>query len=458
MTAIIDLTAREMGEAFRKGTLSPIEAAQAALDQITARADLNAFVTTAPELALEAARAAEARAKAGVLLGPMDGIPYSAKDLIDTAGVRTTHGSKVFENNVPTTDAVAVARLKAAGAVLIGKTTTPEFGHKPEPTSPVSGRTYHPTHPDRTPGFSSSGAGVAVAAKMGPVALGSDGGGSIRIPAACCGVVGMKATLGMIPHLQLPDLFGANSYVGPMARNLADTSLLFEAIAGFDSRDPYGQATLPPVQQIDSLKGLRVGWMPNVGAVVEDEILAVTSRVVEGMAREGAEIEEIFMDFRALEPVFLTVLRAGLAARSGPHMDRHGDLLDETLRQRILEGRALSAIDLSEAAFARSKVFRELQAQFEHFDVIVSPVMTAPPLRIDRDPNGSVEIAGVPAGTIRGAWYPYTYPLNLTGHPAISMPCGVTSEGLSVGLQIMTRWYQDRFLLRIASLVEEMLG
>ncbi len=458
MAAIIDLGAGEMAQAFRDGSLSPVEATQAALDQIAARADLNAFVTVVPELALAAAREAEARARSGSLRGPLDGIPYSAKDLIDTAGVRTTHGSMVFAQNIPTQDAVAVARLRAGGAVLLGKTTTPEFGHKPEPVSPVSGRTYHPTHPDRTPGFSSSGAGVAVAAKMGPVALGSDGGGSIRIPAACCGVVGMKPTLGMVPHLQLPDLFGANSYIGPMARDIGDTALLFEAIAGFDSRDPFGQASLPPARDAGGLKGLRIGWLPDAGTAVEPEILAVTGQAVATLAREGAEIEEIAMDFRALEPVFLTVLRTGLAARSGPHLDRHGDLLDDTLRQRITEGRALSAVDLSEAAFARSRTFREIQSRLERFDIILSPVLTAPPLRIDRDPNGIVEIAGRPAGTIRGAWYPYTYPMNLTGHPALSMPCGTTADGLPVGLQIVTNWYQDRYLLAVASLIETALG
>ncbi|MFB9224120.1 amidase [Paracoccus cavernae] len=458
MAAIIDMTAREMARAFRDRSLSPVEATQAALDRIAARADLNAFVTVVPELALEAARDADARARVGALRGPLDGIPYSAKDLIDTAGVRTTHGSKVFADNIPAQDAVSVARLRASGAVLLGKTTTPEFGHKPEPVSPVSGRTYHPTHPDRTPGFSSSGAGVAVAAKMGPIALGSDGGGSIRIPAACCGVVGMKPTLGMVPHLQLPDLFGANSYIGPMARGIADTALMFEAIAGFDSRDPYGQASLPPEQELDGLKGLRIGWLPVAGTPIEAETLAVTSAAVGRLAREGAEVEEIAMDFHALEPVFLTVLRAGLAARSGPHMDRHGDLLDETLRQRITEGRALSAIDLSEAAFARTRCFREIQDQLARFDVIMSPVLTAPPLRIDRDPNGIVEIAGKPAGTIRGAWYPYTYPMNLTGHPALSMPCGKTRDGLPVGLQLVTGWYQDRYLLKIGALVETALA
>lgn len=454
MTDILNLTAQGLAAAYRSRSLSPVEATEAALAQIDARADLNAFVTVTAELALETARAAEARAMAGALLSPLDGIPYSVKDMIDTAGVRTTHGSKVFADNIPASDAVAVARARAAGAVLIGKTTTPEFGHKPEATSPLTGRTLHPSHPGRTPGASSSGAGVAVAAHMGPVALGSDGGGSIRIPAACCGVVGMKATLGMIPHLQLPDLFGANSYVGPMARNVADTALLFEAVAGFDSRDPYGQAALPPAQIVHDLRGLRIGWMPTGGAAVEPEMAAITTAAVERLAAAGAEITEISLDFRSLEPAFLTVLRAGLAARVGPHFDRTPDLLDDTLRRRITEGRALSAVDLSQAAYARTTFFRQLQAALDGVDVILSPVLTAPALDIGIDTSGGVTIAGY-SGAVRGAWYPFTYPLNLSGHPAIALPCGRTAEGLPVGMQILTRWYQDRFLLQVARLAEQ---
>ncbi len=457
MTEIIDLTAQDMGAAFRRGEISPVEAAKAALDQIAARADLNAFVTVTPDIALEAARAAEARARAGKMIGPMDGIPYSVKDLIDAAGVPTTHGSAAMAGNMPANDSVSVARTRAAGGVLIGKTTTPEFGHKPEATSPVSGRTLHPTHPDRTPGASSSGAGVAVAAKMGPVAIGSDGGGSIRIPAACCGVVGLKPTLGMVPHLQLPDLFGANSYVGPMARNVADTALLFEAIAGFDARDPFGQAALPPEQRVESLAGLRIGWMPRGGSAVDPEITAITTAAIQRIAAAGAEVEEFDMDFRAMEPAFLTVLRSGLAARVGPLMDRKGDLLDDTLRRRIDEGRALSAIELLDAAYARTAFFRDLQDQLDRFDVIISPVLTAPPLKIDIDTSGEIELNGY-TGTVRGAWYPFTFPLNLTGHPALSMPCGRDSHGLPVALQLMTRWYQDRFLLRVGELVEQTIA
>jgi aspartyl-tRNA(Asn)/glutamyl-tRNA(Gln) amidotransferase subunit A len=458
MSAIYDLSAVELALAIRQKKVSPVEAVEAALERIEAGSALNAFVTVTGEQALAEARIAEAAVMAGVELGPLHGVPYSAKDMINTAGVRTTNGSKIFADFVPKEDAVSIARSKKAGAILIGKTTTPEFGHKPEATSPVSGRTLHPTHPQVTPGASSSGAAVAVAAKMGPLALGTDGGGSIRIPAACCGIVGLKATLGTIPHLQLPDLFGANSYVGPMARNVADATLLFEAIAGFDARDPFGQATLPPQKTAKSLKDLRIAWLPTGGARVEREVSSVTRAAIDKLAAEGAIVEEIDIDFKAMEPAFMTTLRVGLAGRVGLHLEKHRDIMDATLVDRIEQGRTLSAIDVANATYARTAFFQTLQATLSTYDVIVSPVLTAPPLPITVDTHGEIEIDGELAGTVRGAWYPFTFPLNLTGHPAISMPCGVTKAGLPVGLQIMTSWYQERFLLGVAALAETALA
>lgn len=276
---------------------------------------------------------------------------------------------------------------------------------------------------------------------MGPLALGTDGGGSIRIPAACCGIVGLKATLGTIPHLQLPDMFGANSYVGPMARNVADTALLFEAIAGFDSRDPFGQAALPAQKTLSSLKRLRVGWLPTGGAHVEVQVASITRSAVDAMADAGAVVEAIDLDFKAMEPAFMTVLSVGLAARVGLHLEKFRDVMDDTLSDRIEQGRKRSAIDVADATFAKTSFFRQLQAALATYDVIVSPVLTAPPLPIAIDTHGEIEIDGRPAGTMRGAWYPFTFPLNLTRHPAISMPCGRTADGL----QIKTGWYQIYF-------------
>jgi aspartyl-tRNA(Asn)/glutamyl-tRNA(Gln) amidotransferase subunit A len=455
MTDLADLSARELAARIRRKEISPVEAVRASLARIEAKRELNAFITVVADEALEAARRAEQQVMAGGPLPPLHGVPYSVKDLTLTAGVRTTMGSAIFENFVPKEDAVPVARAKAAGTILIGKTTTPEFGHKQSAEAPSFGRTLNPIDPRYTCGASSSGAAVAVAAGMGPLALGTDGGGSIRIPASCCGIVGLKPTLGNVANLQPPDLFAANSYVGPMARDVADTALLYEAIRGGDSRDPFGQAATPGGRAVPlSLSGLRVAWLPRCGNRLDPEVEAATTAAVRMMEREGALVETVEMDFVALERHFLVVLESVLAARIGEQLERFGSRIDPSLVATVHRGRQHSALALHEAGFARTRCFGQLQALFERFDVLVSPTVSAPPLPVEQDPNGIVTIAGEPAGTIRGAWYPYTYPMNLTGHPALSMPCGKSKLGLPIGLQLAGRWHDDRFLLGVAALVE----
>ncbi|HEY1941792.1 MAG TPA: amidase family protein [Roseiarcus sp.] len=458
MNDIADMNAVALARAIRAREISPVEAIKAALDRIAQRAKLNAFITVAAEQALEAAEAAERKAAAGEPLGPLHGVPFSVKDLTNTVGVRTTMGSAIFEKNVPKEDAVAVARAKAAGAILIGKTTTPEFGHKQSTDAPIFGRTLNPIDERVTCGASSGGAAVAVAAGMGPLALGTDGGGSIRIPAACCGVVGLKATLGAVANLQPPDLFSANSYVGPIARDVADTALLFEAIAGPDFGDPYGQAAPAPEPTLASFKGVRVAWLERCGNRLDSRVAAATSAAVKTMEALGAIVEPIEMDFVSLEPAFLVILESGVASRVAPHLARFAAKLDPHLVETVLKGLRHSAIDLQNAGAARSATFRAVQRQFERFDFIVSPVLSTPPLPLGPQlPDGPVIIDGEPSGTLRGGWYPYTFPFNLTGHPAIALPCAKTQEGLPIALQIVGRWHADRRVLAAAGLLEAAL-
>ncbi|WP_274628161.1 amidase [Arvimicrobium flavum] len=450
MSELADMTATAMAAAIRAKEVSPVELTEAVLQRIDDRSDLNAFITVTGDQALAEARAAEDRVMKSDELPPLHGVPYSVKDLVNTAGVRTTMGSRLFENNVPTSDAVSVARSKAAGAILVGKTTTPEFGHLQAATSPLFGRTLNPIDPSVTPGASSSGSAVAVATGMGPISLGTDGGGSSRIPAACCGVVGFKPSLGVIPHLQLPDLFGANSYVGPLARTVEDIALVFDAISGPDFHDTYGQAARLLHEGNASLAGLRIGYIAEGGARVERETAAITAAAVKKLEDAGALVEEAFIDFKAYEPVFLTILRVGLAARTGPAMKGREELAGQTLIDTIALGNGYSAVDLSNATAGRTRLFREFQALFERFDILVSPTLTAPPLPITVDPIGDIEIDGVNCGTVRGAWYPFTFPQNLSGHPAITIPCGKTAAGLPLGLHLCAPWYRDLALLQVA--------
>ncbi len=458
MTEIADLTALKLAQSIRTKSISPVEATQAILSRIEARSDLNAFITICADEAIAQAKEAEKAIVKGEALGPLHGVPYSVKDLLNTAGVRTTMGSKIFEHNIPREDAISVARARQAGAILVGKTTTPEFGHVQSATSPLFGRTYNPLDRSVTPGASSSGSAVAVASGMGPISLGTDGGGSSRIPAACCGVVGYKPTLGVIPHLQLPDLFGANSYVGPLARNVPDIRLISEALFGASSADPYGQAAqLLHEQSSDTLKGLKVGWISTGGARIERETAAITLAAVTRLEEAGATIIPISIDFKSFEQAFLTILRVGLAARSGPLIAGKEDMVAQSLIDNISLGRTYSAVALSEAIAARSTLFREVQSAFEKIDILVSPTLTAPPISIDIDPTGNIEIDGENCGTIRGAWYPFTFAQNLTGHPAITLPCGATTRGLPIGLQLCAPWYKDRYLFDIAEIVERLL-
>jgi len=238
-----------------------------------------------------------------------------------------------------------------------------------------------------------------------------------------------------------------------------DTRLLFEVIRGFDTRDPWGQAGPAPLRPGPvTLRGLKVAWLPSAGNPVDPEVEAITTAAVRRMEGEGAIVETVELDFVSLERHFLVVLQSMLAARVGDNLERFGQRLDATLIEAVEKGRRHSAVALHEATFAKTRCFGALQSLFERFDVLVSPTVSAPPLPIDMDLSGEVEIGGQPAGTVRGAWYPYTYPMNLTGHPALSMPCGRSAAGLPIGLQLAGRWYDDDYLLSVARLAERVLG
>src|SRR3954447_1364341 len=264
-------SAAELTRLIAARKVSPVEVVDAVLERIErAQPALNAFITVCGEEARAAANEADAAVMRGETLGPLHGVPFAVKDLVNTAGVRTTFGSVALADNVPAADSPSVARLKAAGAVLVGKTTTPEFGHKCFTDAPLFGRTANPWDLSRTPGGSSGGAAAAVAAGLGPIGIGTDGGGSSRIPAACCGVVGFKQTLGLVPHDLTPDGFGNQSHITPMTRTVMDTALMLQAMAGPDPCDPHSLGLPAPdfvgaARPEGDLKGVRIGWGPPPG-------------------------------------------------------------------------------------------------------------------------------------------------------------------------------------------------
>jgi aspartyl-tRNA(Asn)/glutamyl-tRNA(Gln) amidotransferase subunit A len=453
--------ASELAARIKAKTLSPVELMDATLARIDAlQPVLNCFITVCADAARTAARAAEAAVMRGDALGPLHGVPVSVKDLINTAGVRTTFGSYVFEHNVPTADAVAVARLKGAGAILIGKTTTPEFGHKPFTDAPLFGRTRNAWDAGRTAGGSSGGAAVAVAAGLGPLAVATDGGGSTRVPAACNGVVGFKQTKGLVPHDQTPDGFGNQAFITPTTRTVMDTALMLAAMAGPHRSDPHSAGlTVPDVvaaaRPEGDLKGVRIAWRPTLGnTVVDREVLALCEAAVQRLAALGATVEPVPDDFGPTEPIWLVLTHSFWHGRFAQYLPQYGNRMTPSLVRQIASGARYSAADLQQAMFERTRIFRQVQGWFETCDLIIMPTLTRTALPIDDDFFAPITIDGKPVDTARKAWYPYTHPFNLSGNPAVTLPCGWARDGLPVGLQIVGPLMADAAVMRAAALFE----
>ena len=456
-------SATRLAELIQSREISPVELMEAVFSRIERlQPRINAFSTVCTDKALESSRQAESEIARKKSVGPLHGIPFSVKDLLWTKDVRTTFGSYIFENYLPDEDAPCVQRLKQAGAILIGKTTTPEFGHKAITDSPLFGITRNPWNLDRTPGGSSGGAGAHVAAGLGPLAIGTDGGGSIRIPASCSGIVGLKPTLGRIPHPQSFDVFGTLAHVGPMTRTVADAALMFEIMAGPDVRDPYSYG--PPKETYgssvtgkvrESLKGWKIAWSPTLGnREVDREVLKMTEAAVRVFAEFGCELEEARPDFDLPEQHYLVIFHSSLAARLGPYLERFRDKIDPSLLDAIERGSRYSAVDLQRANNVRTQLFQTVQQFFKRFDLLMTPTFSAPALPVTHYALEPIAVNGKIAGSMRGAWYPYTYPFNMSGNPAISIPCGWTRENLPVGLQIVGPWLGEGSILRAAAAFE----
>lgn len=458
MNELCFMPATELAAAIARRDVSAREATDAVLARIEAtEPTLNAFVTVCAQRARTEADAIDARVGRGEAVGPLAGVPLSVKDLVNTDGVRTTFGSAVFEHNVPATDAFAVARLRAAGAVLVGKTATPEFGHKPITYTPLFGWTANPWDTSRSPGGSSGGAGAAVAAGCGPLGLGTDGGGSIRIPAACCGIVGMKASLGLVPHDQTPDVFNNLAYFGPMTRTVDDAALMLSVMAGADPSDPHS-LRLPdfePPARRDDLRGLRLAWAPRLGnEVVARDVLAASEAAVAALADAGAEVELLDEPFENAEPMWRVMTFAAWAARFGAHAKKYGNRMDPTLVESMEKGRSFGAVELQHAMGFRSNLYKRFAAIFERYDALVTPTLSRTAVDQKQELFGPFEIDGQRVESLRADWYPYTHPFNLTGHPALTIPNGFGHDGLPLALQLVGPWDSDGLLLQVAGLLE----
>ncbi|MCL8012801.1 amidase [Streptomyces sp. AS02] len=455
MTDLTELTAVQLLDGYREGRFSPVDATRAALERAERiQPEVNAFVRlTADEALARAAESAE-RWRRGEPAGLLDGVPVTVKDILLMRGGPTLKGSKtITENGSWGEDAPSVARLRAHGAVFLGKTTTPEFGWKGVTDSPLSGVTRNPYDPARTAGGSSGGAAAAVALGAGPLALGTDGGGSVRIPAAFCGIFGLKPTYGRVP-LYPASAFGTLAHVGPMTRDAADAALLLDVIGTPDSRD---WSALPPAPGsfaaglTGGVRGLRVAYSPSLGGqvAVRPAVAAAVRRAVERLAGLGAYVEETDPDFTDPVDAFHTLWFTG-AARVTQHLGPHQrELLDPGLREICGAGARASALDYLAAVDARMELGRRMGRFHDTYDLLVTPTLPITAFEAGAEvPKGS--------GHRRWTgWTPFTYPFNLTQQPAATVPVGRDGDGLPIGLQLVAARHRDDLVLRAAHTLYE---
>ncbi|MBR0643018.1 amidase [Plastoroseomonas hellenica] len=448
---------------IRRRALSPVELTRAVLDAIAREQPrLNAFVTVLSDQAMAAARVAEQAVMDGAALGPLHGVPVHIKDQVDTAGIRTTHGSAIFAENLPVRDDITATRLREAGTILIGKTTMPEFGHKGLTDGPSFGTTHNPWDLTRTAGGSSGGAAAAVAAGLGPLGLGTDGAGSVRIPAACCGIVGLKATLGAVPWEAAADTFANNVYAGPMTRTVTDAAVMFSVLTGPSPRDAQSLrgpalAPLSPALIGGDLHGLRVGYIARAcNARVQREMAANTIASLDALAARGAQVEEVTDAIDWMEFPGRIMYQAGFAVTCAQYLPEWHNRMDPVLLAFMERGSKFSLTEFREAQFARTRLFRTIQDLFGRHDVLVTPTLTRTALPADFDAaHDEIEIEGERCGITRQGWSSYMYPFNLTGHPALTIPSGFADDGLPTAVQLVGPWGGDMNLLRLGALLEQ---
>jgi len=447
---LTELTAVRIVEGYRKGEFSPEEVTRAALDRAERiQPEVNAFVRLLPEEALAQARESTQRWRRGAPKGLVDGVPTTVKDIILLRGAPTLKGSKTIpENGSWDEDAPSVARLREHGAVFIGKTTTPEFGWKGVTDSPLSGATRNPHDRTRTAGGSSGGAAAAVALGAGPLALGTDGGGSVRIPAAFCGIFALKPTYGRVP-LYPASAFGTLAHVGPMTRDAADAALLLDVIGVPDNRD-WSALPAPPGSFAAGLsggvRGLRVAYSPSLGGqvAVQPAVAAAVRRGVQRLAELGAYVTETDPDFTDPVDAFHALWFSGAARVTQQLGPGQRKLLDPGLREICAAGARLSALDYLAAVDVRMELGRRMGRFHESYDLLVTPTLPITAFEADAEvPKGS--------GHRRWTgWTPFTYPFNMTQQPAATVPMGTDGDGLPVGLQLVAARHQDGLVLRAA--------
>lgn len=438
--------------------ISPVELTAMYLERIE-RLDpqLNAYLTVARDEAMATAQEAENAVMRGDATGALHGVPISIKDLEMTKGMRSTSGSLPFKDRIPEADSIVVERVKAAGAIILGKTNTPEFGHRGTTENLLADACRNPWNTDRTPGGSSGGAAAAVAAGLCALATGSDGGGSIRIPASFCGVYGIKPTQGRVPRYSgVPAVPVANqiSQSGPITRTVRDAAILLQALAGHDARDtgslrqPPGDYTAALERDID---GLRIGWSADYGyAPVDPEVVDICGNAARAFETLGCNVEESGLALNSPQEAFRVIFASNTYAASGYLLSENAHELTDYFREAMEFAATLAAADYARALGEIDAMRAQFDALFERYDLLLSPTMAVPAFPIERHP---AQIGGRAVDPFFG-YLPFTYPINAIGHPAASVPCGFSSDGMPIGLHIIGRKYDEETVLAASAAFE----
>jgi aspartyl-tRNA(Asn)/glutamyl-tRNA(Gln) amidotransferase subunit A len=453
-TDLADCTATELMAVYRAGRASPVEATRAALERIERlNPALKSFSYVAADDALASARASEARWLRREPCGVLDGVPASIKDLILTRGMPTLRGSRTVDPQQPwEIDAPATARLREAGAVLLGKTATPEFGCKGETNSPLTGITRNPWDPSKTAGGSSGGTAAAVAAGMGPISVGTAGAGSVRVPAAFCGNVGLKPSFGRVPAHPLSP-FGTVAHLGPHTMSVRDAALMLNVLARPDARD---WTSLQPEEcdftagLEDGVRGLRVAWSPTLGYAgnVDSEVAAMCTRAARRLTELGAHVEAVDPGIEDPLEISCGLWFLGAWTLWNTLSSEQQALTDPDFAAEAELGSGLSALDVQHLNLRRGTLGSHLRQFMQRFDLLITPTVAVP--AFEARPAG--QRAMTPAALL--GWTPFSYPFNLTQQPACSVPCGLTAAGLPVGLQFVGPMFGDALVLRAARAFE----
>ena len=453
------IPAGELVRLYRARKASPLEVMQTVLARIDAlNPAVNAYVTIARESALTAARrATRALGRKGTALPPLHGVPVSIKDLTSTKGIRTTWGSLIYKDHVPVEDDLVVQRLKAAGAIVVGKTNTPEFGAGGNTFNAVFGATRNPWNPALSCGGSSGGAAVAVATGMGPIAQGSDLGGSLRTPAAFCGVLGFRTTPGLVPTHPRTLVWDTLGVTGPMARTVADVALMLSTMAGPDDRAPLSYevdtSQFTRAVKAPSIKGWRVAWTPDLDGLipVDEEVRRIAHDAIRVFRGLGARVKAACPAFSEVPDIIRGTRGIAMVALHADKLPEWRERMQKDLVRDIEQGLALTAQDITHSEVLRSVLWHRVRTFMATRDLLVLPTVAVPPFPVEQP--YPTEINGKPLDHYT-QWFSLTYGITVTGLPAISVPCGFTQAGLPVGLQIVGRRRQEAAVLRAAAAFE----